>query len=75
MAYGLSLWGAYICWEQEEEENVTKAAMEEYLKKTFDNRKNLLESGYKPPMGMLMEKPNPVDIEMQRAIKKLQQGQ
>ena len=24
IAYGLSLWGAYICWEQEEEEKVQK---------------------------------------------------
>ena len=70
VAYGLSLWGAYICWEQEEEENVTKAAMEAYLKKTFDSRQNLLEAGYKPP-GRLMEKPNPVDVEMQKALRDL----
>ena len=28
IAYGISLWGAYICWAQEEEENIAKEAME-----------------------------------------------
>ena len=27
IAYGISLWGAYICWAQEEEENITKDAL------------------------------------------------
>ena len=38
IAFGLSLWGAYICWEQEEEEKVTKAALEDYLRKNYDNK-------------------------------------
>ena len=29
VAYGLSLWGAYICWAQEEEEKIVKEAMKE----------------------------------------------
>ena len=29
IAYGLSLWGAYICWAQEEEEKIVKEAMQE----------------------------------------------
>ena len=31
IAYGLSLWGAYICWEMEEEENEEQEAMEQYM--------------------------------------------
>jgi hypothetical protein len=27
MAYGVSLWGAYICWAQQEEENIAKEAL------------------------------------------------
>ena len=27
IAYGLSLWGAYLCWAQQEEEELTKAAL------------------------------------------------
>ena len=38
IAYGLSMWGAYICWEQEEEEKQTKAALQEYLHKHYDNK-------------------------------------
>ena len=33
VAYGISLWGAYICWAQEEEENIAKEAMEWKFKK------------------------------------------
>ena len=33
IAYGISLWGAYICWAQEEEENLAKEAMEWKFKK------------------------------------------
>ena len=69
IAYGLSLWGAYICWEQEEEEAVTKAAMDKYLKNTYNNRQLLLEAGYKPPMPALMADSNPVDLEMQKQLK------
>ena len=55
IAYGLSLWGAYICWEQEEQDNVTRKAMEHYLSVTYDKNKMLLEAGgYRPPPGMLM---------------------
>lgn len=28
IAYGISLWGAYICWAQEEEENIAKEALQ-----------------------------------------------
>ena len=28
VAYGISLWGAYICWAQEEEENLAQAALQ-----------------------------------------------
>ena len=27
IAFGLSLWGAYICWEVDEEEKLLRAAM------------------------------------------------
>ena len=27
MAYGLSLWGAYLCWAQEEEEKLAEDAV------------------------------------------------
>ena len=27
VAYGISLWGAYICWAQEEEEVIAKEAL------------------------------------------------
>ena len=27
VAYGISLWGAYICWAQEEEEEIMKEAL------------------------------------------------
>ena len=33
IAYGISLWGAYICWAAEEEENIAKEAMEWKFKK------------------------------------------
>ena len=28
VAYGISLWGAYICWAQEEEEEIMKEALQ-----------------------------------------------
>lgn len=33
VAYGIALWGAYICWESEKEEKQLKAAMKKYMKK------------------------------------------
>ena len=69
IAYGLSMWGAYICWEQEEEEKQTKAALQAYLHKNYDNKQMLLEAGYKPPMRSLMEDPNPIDVEMNEQLK------
>ena len=27
VAYGISLWGAYLCWAQQEEEELAKAAL------------------------------------------------
>ena len=35
IAFGLSLWGAYICWEVDEEEAMIKKAMQEYTAKNF----------------------------------------
>ena len=71
IAYGLSLWGAYICWEQEEEEKIQKTAMDEYIRKNYDGRMQLLQAGYQPPIPRtLMDAgPNPVDVEMQKQIR------
>ncbi len=33
VAYGIALWGAYICWESEKEEKELQAAMKKYMKK------------------------------------------
>ena len=33
IAYGLSLWGAYLCWAQQEEEELTQEALEHKFKK------------------------------------------
>ena len=33
VAYGIALWGAYICWESEKEEKQLQAAMAKYMKK------------------------------------------
>ena len=33
IAYGLSLWGAYLCWAQQEEEELTKAALQHKFEK------------------------------------------
>eukprot|EP00354_Favella_ehrenbergii_P003724 CAMPEP_0170452740 /NCGR_PEP_ID=MMETSP0123-20130129/1532_1 /TAXON_ID=182087 /ORGANISM="Favella ehrenbergii, Strain Fehren 1" /LENGTH=109 /DNA_ID=CAMNT_0010714835 /DNA_START=255 /DNA_END=584 /DNA_ORIENTATION=- len=38
VAYGLSLWGAYICWEVDEEEKLIKEAMATQLVKNFGNK-------------------------------------
>ena len=32
IAYGISLWGAYLCWAQEEEESLVREAMTDKLK-------------------------------------------
>ena len=70
IAYGLSLWGAYICWEQEEEEKVHGAALKQYLRNNYDNKQMLLEAGYRPPSRALMDDgPNPIDVEMQNQLK------
>ena len=37
VAYGLSLWGAYICWAQEEEEVLVKEAMDRHFYKALEN--------------------------------------
>ena len=29
IAYGLSLWGAYLCWAQEEEEHLNEEALKQ----------------------------------------------
>ena len=33
IAYGLSLWGAYLCWAQQEEEELTKNALQHKFEK------------------------------------------
>ena len=33
IAYGLSLWGAYLCWAQQEEEELTKKALQHKFEK------------------------------------------
>jgi hypothetical protein len=40
VAYGISLWGAYICWESEKEEAEIKEAMEHYVKEIVKEQKN-----------------------------------
>ncbi len=37
VAYGIALWGAYICWESEKEEEEIKVAMKEYVKEIEKN--------------------------------------
>ena len=62
MAYGLSLWGAYICWEQEEEEIRTKKALRSYLEKYYggDRTRMLRDASWAPEDDLQ----NQVDIEM-----------
>ena len=33
IAYGISLWGAYICWAQEEEEKLIRAALKQKMER------------------------------------------
>lgn len=33
IAYGIALWGAYICWEAEKDEKKVKVALKKYRKK------------------------------------------
>ena len=33
IAYGLALWGAYLCWAQQEEEELTKKALNHKFQK------------------------------------------
>jgi hypothetical protein len=37
VAYGLSLWGAYICWEVDEEEKVILEALKRTMAKNYGN--------------------------------------
>ena len=37
IAYGISLWGAYICWAQEEEEKLINAALKVKMEKMIAN--------------------------------------
>lgn len=39
IAYGLSLWGAYICWEVDEEENMEFEAMVKQMKAKYGEKK------------------------------------
>ena len=41
IAYGLSLWGAYICWEMEEEEEETQEAVKKYMENMKQNDQKL----------------------------------
>ena len=41
IAYGLSLWGAYICWEMEEEEEETQQAVKKYMDSMKENDKKM----------------------------------
>lgn len=38
VAYGLSLWAAYICWEVDEEEALIHAAAARYVAKNFGEK-------------------------------------
>ena len=38
IAYGLSLWGAYICWEVDEEERIIKEALARQLVRNFGEK-------------------------------------
>ncbi|CDW86213.1 UNKNOWN [Stylonychia lemnae] len=40
VAYGIALWGAYICWESEKEEKQLQEAMQKYIKKISHREKN-----------------------------------
>ena len=46
IAYGLSLWGAYLCWAQQEEEELTKAALQhKYEKMKSEGMMSMQNSG------------------------------
>ncbi len=38
VAYGLSLWGAYICWEVDEEEAMINEALKRYTLQNFGDK-------------------------------------
>lgn len=40
VAYGIALWGAYICWESEKEEIQLQQAMKKYMKKISQREKD-----------------------------------
>ena len=39
VAYGIALWGSYICWESEKEEKQIKVAMKKYMDKIIIDQK------------------------------------
>ena len=38
IAYGLSLWGAYICWEVDEEEKLVDIALKTQISKQYGQK-------------------------------------
>ena len=58
VAYGLSLWGAYICWAQEEEEKIVKEAMQEQFEKLVATK--AIEAANKGQAPAMIEAPSQV---------------
>lgn len=67
VAYGLSLWGAYICWEVDEEERLIEAALGTQLVRNFGDpeyMEKLRIAGW-----------GPQEIEMQKKLLAIQAAQ
>ena len=58
IAFGLSMWGAYICWEVDEEEAMIKKAMQEYAAKNFGDPE------FQEKMRLAGWSPNTMQLEM-----------
>ena len=41
VAYGIALWGAYICWEAEKEEKETQKAVKKYMKEMLKKQSTI----------------------------------
>lgn len=71
VAYGLSLWGAYICWEVDEEERIIVEALKRTMAKNYGNSEfdeRIRLAGWIP----LEEQKKLADEEMQLRIAQLQ---
>ena len=54
IAYGLSLWGGYICWEVDEEEKMQNEALNRHFMMNYGNKEymdNMRVAGWAPLEG------------------------